>query len=96
MTSYRLPTVSPRKYRGKYPTRIHSVSAQSRGAARGYHFETNEGKRYLCHVHDVISPMGGDYLGKELADVLRYGTVLEDMMQEQYDAMLASVRAERE
>lgn len=46
-----LPSRSPRLYRGKYPTRVHSF-----GGRRGvYHFELNDGRRYVV-TGDELKP----------------------------------------
>jgi hypothetical protein len=57
---YELPTRSARKYRGKYPERVHSLSLGST-----CHIELNNGRRFVALSRFVIDrPRLGDHVSK--------------------------------
>lgn len=64
MTIYKLPSRSPRKYRGKYPTRVHNY-----GLGRTVHIELNNGKRFVCLPRDLEA--GAFREGKPMAKLTR-------------------------
>lgn len=97
---YLLPTRGKAGYRGKRPNAIRSFSGGTksldRDGNRCVHWETNSGERYTCtldRLEDLQSYNG--YMGKVFTDLVKSGTPIVTMTQEEYDAWLAAVRAER-
>lgn len=103
---FELPTRSPRKYRGQYPTRINSWSysrapsqqaiADYLGIGRPVHIELNNGKRYIA---DMKSIKANDIrLNVDFRDIWDESVSVKIphlLSQERYDAMLALVREAR-
>lgn len=102
--AYFLPTRPPRRYRGKYPFRIHSWSyadSQSQrvlGAIlqirKPVHIELNSGVRFIC----ALSELKGNLLkvGAEFHEILvDKEPTFRELTQSEYDEMLASVRRVR-
>lgn len=95
-----LPTHSPRKYRGKYPTRINSwgysnsASQQALGKflgiTRPVHIELNDGRRYIADTSELKT--GEVKLGVDLDDLFVIPATIIALTQERYDEMLGRVR----
>lgn len=103
---FQLPTRSPRKYRGKYPTRINSWSysrspsqmaiADFLGIGRPVHLELNDGRRFIADMKS-LNP-DGVKLNTELYDIWAEAETVKVphlLSQERYDAMLVLVREAR-
>lgn len=104
---YRLPTRSPRKYRGKYPYRINSWSTGGSKISpdqqivkdhlgletRPVHLELNNGERYIADAKSI----GFEKLRCciDLLSVVVGASSPIELSQESYDAMLAKVREVR-
>ena len=84
LTVYRLPTVSARKYRGKYPRRVCQWSASGTTC----HVETNDGQRYVFHGR-ALDPSGSlSRNGSSFEDALRTSAKFEDMSLADYCGVL--------
>ncbi len=97
---YILPTRAARKYRGKHPNRIHSISLSGtdRDGAKAAHFETNSGERFTCSYDRLDMPRINStrtLVGTCFTEFVRNGTVISTMTQAQYDAWLADIRKAR-
>lgn len=101
---YFLPTRPPRRYRGKYPFRIHSWSYADSGSQRAIgaflsirrpvHIELNSGVRFICSIRELKAKdlkVGADF-HEILVD--QEPTFIE-LAQAQYDEMLALIRKVR-
>jgi hypothetical protein len=99
-----LPTRSPRIYRGKYPTRIHSWSysrspsqqalAAFLGINRPVHLELNEGTRFIAEFTELSE--SHLKVGTDIEACLKQPTPLVFLSQDRYDLMLSHVRRARE
>jgi len=99
---YRLPSRSPRKYRGQYPRRVHSWSYSSSPCQMlikdilklelgPVHIELNDGTRFIADRADLREVK----CGVEWLDCLKKGTLGIDLSKERYDFMLDQIRTLR-
>lgn len=102
---YLLPTQRPGKYRGIYPTRIHSwgysqspaqtVIAEYLGIKRPIHIELNNGRRYIVDMRMLKSytvRLGAEFMSLFLWD----NPIIEILGHARYDEMLDMVRRVRD
>jgi hypothetical protein len=85
---YELPTRSSRKYRGKYPERVHSAAL-----GRVCHFELNNGRRFVALSSFVVEQPS--YCGKHISKVLRPIGVIRTMDWGDYAGVLFVIRTIR-
>ncbi len=97
---YLLPTRADRRYTGKHPNRIHSMSMSGtdRDGAKSMHWETNAGERYTCS-YDRLE-MGRinrtrTFCGTVWTEFVKDGTAVTTMTAEQYQAWLRDIHAAR-
>lgn len=93
MVMYRLPTRATRKYRGKYPSNVYSVSltAVDVDGNRCAHFETNCGERFTVsydRLNTIAVNAAKSFCGKCITQFIRDNTVIEPLSRERYDAWL--------
>ncbi len=98
---YLLPTRADRRYTGKHPNRIHSISMSGTDADgnRAAHWETNAGERYTCSYDRLeMERMNRTrtFVGTAFTEFVRNGTVVTPMSQDTYDHWLAIVRRQRQ
>jgi len=108
---YKLPTKSSRKYRGKYPTRIHHASWGGREewlVAKYFpdmkytiHIEMNNGDRYIADADELllifpmIGGMGTTSSRILYTDAIAIVNAATDMGELRYKAWLRDVQAAR-
>lgn len=93
MPVYKLPTRSPRKYRGKYPHRVRSF-----GAARGcIHIELNGGSRFVATYDSVpLTYLNSrDHTGVDFWNRVVPRTMVHSMTWEEYAGILIMGRIVR-
>ena len=103
MTIFLLPTQAPRKYRGKYPRRIHSVGYSNSpsqkalckflGINRAVHLELRNGWRYIADTSDLHGDLPP--VGAEFSTLIKPAIPIKPLPQDQYDKMLDLVRQAR-
>lgn len=100
---YLLPTKGARRYTGKHPNRIRSISLggtqTDRDGNRCASWETNAGERYTCSFDRL--EMGRinstrSFVGTSFTEFVKNGTPVTTMTQAQYDVWLARVLAARQ
>jgi hypothetical protein len=98
---YLLPTRATRRYRGKYPHRIHSwaysqsPSQRALGAflslRKPVHIELNDGRRFIASISELLPNQSR--MGVEFEMILRHNPcTIDEMSQEMYDQLLELVR----
>ena len=93
---YLLPTKDPVRYTGKRPNAVRTFSvgpnSRDKDGNRCVHFSTMCGERYTCSLDrfEELKSYNG-LVGKMFTDLLKNGTVVNRMSQEDYDAWLADV-----
>lgn len=104
----KLPTKSDRRYRGKYPTRVHSMSYSRsytqdfiqgflRLDGRPMHFELNNGERYIVSMRAYLEQRHG-VCSYDFGEIIKEEAWDHryDLSQPLYDEMLAKIKLFRE